>query len=167
MFQAGATVGSTNQYINHQPYTGGVASFKTGDWFIIDMSTDFPFSGAITNCLNTFYTRCIVFQSVNWIAIQIGNGTMIPIYPYISQLPTSISRLDTTYKCYTFMSLRWAETITYTITAASRWMELIGSISGFSFTVLGSQNKLNVGQKSVDVLVTFNVSHPVNAQGTI
>ena len=65
------------------------------------------------------------------------------------------------------MSERWSETITYTITAAHRWMELRGTISGFSFEVLGSHDKLNVGQKNVEVLVKFNVSHVVNHQGTI
>lgn len=46
-------------------------------------------------------------------------------------------------------------------------MELRGTISGFSFEVLGSHDKLNVGQKNVEVLVKFNVSHVVNHQGTI
>lgn len=46
-------------------------------------------------------------------------------------------------------------------------MELRGSITGFNFQVLGSQNKLNIGQKNVDVLVSFTVTHPVNRQGTI
>jgi len=33
--------------------------------------------------------------------------------------------------------------------------------------VLGSQNKLNIGQKNVDVMVSFTVSHRVPVQGTI
>lgn len=65
------------------------------------------------------------------------------------------------------MSQRWSETITYTITAAQRWMELRGSITNFSFEVLGSQNKLNIGQKNVDVLISFYVTHSVNKKGTI
>ena len=46
-------------------------------------------------------------------------------------------------------------------------MELRGAISGFNFQVLGSQNKLNIGQKNVDVLVSFTVAHKVPVQGTI
>jgi len=131
------------------------------------MYSEFPLSSSINNCLPNFYKYCIIFKEINWAAIQINNGTLIPLYPFISVLPTSISRVNTNYFCYTFISQRWAETITYTITAAQRWMELRGSISGFNFQVLGSQNKLNIGQKSVDVLISFNVTHPVNRQGTI
>jgi hypothetical protein len=39
MFQIGAKVGDTNKYINTLPYTlnnGG--TFKTGDWFVINMN---------------------------------------------------------------------------------------------------------------------------------
>lgn len=46
-------------------------------------------------------------------------------------------------------------------------MELRGAISGFKFEVLGSHDKLNIGQKDVEVLVTFNVSHIINQGGTI
>ncbi len=46
-------------------------------------------------------------------------------------------------------------------------MELRGDVTGFSLQVLGSQNKLNIGQKNVDVLVTFTVPHKVNKKGTI
>jgi hypothetical protein len=46
-------------------------------------------------------------------------------------------------------------------------MELRGSITNFAFEVLGSQNKLNIGQKNVDVLISFYVTHSVNKKGTI
>ncbi len=46
-------------------------------------------------------------------------------------------------------------------------MELRGAITGFNFQVLGSQNKLNIGQNNVDVLVSFTVAHKVPVQGTI
>ena len=46
-------------------------------------------------------------------------------------------------------------------------MELRGTITGFNLQVLGSQNKLNIGQKNVDVMVSFTVSHKVPVQGTI
>lgn len=39
-------------------------------------------------------------------AIKINNGTLINLSAYVSQLPLSISRVDTTYKAYTFMSGR-------------------------------------------------------------
>ena len=65
------------------------------------------------------------------------------------------------------MNSRWAETITYTLTAATRWLALRGSISNFNFQVVGSQNKLNVGQKNVEVLISFNVQHIVPVGGSI
>ena len=65
------------------------------------------------------------------------------------------------------MSERWAETITYTVPAASRWMELRGLISDFEFSVLGSQDKLNIGQTDVEVMVSFTVEHLVERGGTI
>jgi hypothetical protein len=46
-------------------------------------------------------------------------------------------------------------------------MELRGSVSGFSLQVLGSQDKLNIGQKNVDVMVSFTTSHITYAGGTI
>jgi hypothetical protein len=108
-----------------------------------------------------------VFREINWFAIKIGNTTILPLQAYVLRLPTSISRVDTTYRCYTYLSTRYSEVITYTITAAYRWMELRGSISGFSFQVLGSQDKLNIGQKNVDVMVSFTTSHITYAGGTI
>lgn len=82
-------------------------------------------------------------------------------------MPLSISRVNTFYQCYSWKSERWTETIIYTISASNRWMELRGDITNFSYKVLGSQNKLNIGQKNVDVLISFNVSHKVPAKGTI
>ena len=46
-------------------------------------------------------------------------------------------------------------------------MELRGAITNFNLKVLGSQNKLNINQKNVDVMVSFTVSHKVPAKGTI
>jgi hypothetical protein len=46
-------------------------------------------------------------------------------------------------------------------------MELRGAISGFSFEVQGSHDKLNINEKDVEVLITFNVSHVVHAGGSI
>lgn len=42
-----------------------------------------------------------------------------------------------------------------------------GVINGFGFIVSGSQNNLNIGQKNVEVLVSFNVSHKVPRGGCI
>lgn len=147
MFQAGSTVGQINRFLNVTPYTA--SSFKTNDWFVVDLDPQFPLSGSILNCLSPFYQYCIVYPTINWLAIKIGNGTIISLQPFISQLPISISRVDTTYNCYTFLSGRWTETITYTVTASSRWLEIRGTINSFSLQVLGSQNKLNVGQRNV------------------
>ena len=46
-------------------------------------------------------------------------------------------------------------------------MELRGEITNIEFEVLGSHDKLNIGQKDVDVLVTFTTTHIVNRGGTI
>ena len=46
-------------------------------------------------------------------------------------------------------------------------MELRGAISGFNFQVLGSQDKLNIGQKDVAVMVSFTTSHITYAGGSI
>lgn len=108
-----------------------------------------------------------MFREINWFAIKIGNTTILPLQVYVLRLPTSISRVDTTYKVYTYLGARYAEVITYTITANYRWMELRGSISGFSLQVLGSQDKLNIGQKGVDVLVSFTTSHILYKGGSI
>ncbi len=91
----------------------------------------------------------------------------MPLQAYVLRLPTSISRDDTTYKCYTYLSTRYTEVITYTITANNRWMELRGSITNFNFQVLGSQDKLNIGQKNVNVMVSFTTSHITYAGGSI
>ena len=53
-----------------------------------------------------------------------------------------------------------SEVITYSITT-DRWLELLGSISNFEFTVLGSHDKLNIGQKAVEVMVEFDVEHEI------
>jgi hypothetical protein len=164
-FQAGSSVGQANRYFSITPYTGN--TFNTNDWFIVNLDPQFPLSGNIYNCLSPFYQYCIIYPTINWLAVKIGNGTIIPLQPFISQLPISISRVDTTFTCYTFESGRWSETITYTMTAAARWLEIRGAVSGFSLQVLGSQNKINVGQQDVEVLVTFNVSHMVPIGGSI
>lgn len=164
MFEPGAKVGDANKYINHIPYTG---TYLENDWFIVVMNSEFQLNGVVNNCIANFYKRCIVFKEINWVAININNGTLIPFYPQITQMPLSISRVDTVYTCYTWKSERWTETITYTISASDRWMELRGAITNFDFKVLGSQNKLNIGQKNVDVMVSFTVSHKVPARGTI
>lgn len=73
-------------------------------------------------CLPTFYEHCIVYKEINWLAIRIGNTTLLSLQVLIDKLPTSISRVDTTYTAYTFKSNRWSETITYTIKANPRWL---------------------------------------------
>jgi hypothetical protein len=62
MFSPGAKVNDLNTYINHYPYTAKATGFKENDWFIIALSSDFPLSGAVSNCLSNFYKRCIVFK---------------------------------------------------------------------------------------------------------
>jgi len=64
----------------------------------------------------------MIFPTINWLAVMIGNGTIISLQPFLTQLPISISRVDTTYQSYTFKSGRWSETITHTVTAAARWL---------------------------------------------
>ena len=148
MFQPGTKVGDTGKYIKNIPYTAS-GGFSSGDWYIVNMNDEFQMSGSVGGCLPTFYDYCIVFREINWLAVKIGNTTLIDLQLYVTKMPTSISRVDTTYQAYTFKSERWSETITYTITAAYRWMELRGAISGFSFEVLGSHDKFNIGQKDV------------------
>jgi hypothetical protein len=164
-FQAGASVGMTNQFINMTPYTGW--TFAENDWWIIDLDTQFPLSGNIYNCQKPYYQYCIIYPTINWLAVKIGTGNQISLQPFISQLPNSISRVDTTFQCYTFRSGRWSETITYTVTAAARWLELRGTLSNFAFSVVGSQNRLNIGQKNVEVLVKFRTQHLVPKGGSI
>jgi hypothetical protein len=135
MFQPGAKVGDLDKYLTITPYTP--STFNSGDWFILDLDPAFRLTLTVDNCLQGFYLTCIVFPTVNWLAVQIGNGTIIPVYPHISQLPLSISRVDTTYNCYNFISNRWSRTITYTISAAYRWQEIKGSITSFTFAVVG------------------------------
>jgi hypothetical protein len=72
------------------------------------MDTQFPLSGNIYNCLSPFYQYCIIYPTINWLAVKIGNGTIISLQPFISQLPLSISRVDTTFTCYTFETGRWS-----------------------------------------------------------
>lgn len=165
MFGPGSKVGDYGKFINVNPYTGG--TFTTGDWYIVEMNNEFPLNGQLAGCLPIFYQNCIVFREINWFAIKIGNTTILPLQVYVLRLPTSISRVDTTYKAYTYLGARYSEVITYTITASYRWMELRGSISGFSLQVLGSQDKLNIGQKNVDVLVSFTTSHITYKGGSI
>lgn len=119
-FQAGSSVGQANRFFNITPYTAN--TFSVNDWFIVNLDPQFPLSGNIYNCLSPFYQYCIIYPTINWLAVKIGNGTLISLQPFISQLPISISRVDTTFTCYTFQSGRWSETITYTVTAASRWL---------------------------------------------
>ena len=113
------------------------------------MDPQFPFSGNIYNCQQPYFQYCIIYPTINWLAVKIGNGTILSLQPFISKLPVSISRVDTTFQGFTFRSGRWSETITYKLTKDYRWMELRGSISGFSLEVVGSQNKLNVNEKNV------------------
>ena len=86
------------------------------------MNSEFQLNGVVNNCIFNFYKRCIVFREINWVAIHINNGTLIPFYPQITQMPLSISRTNTVYYCYSWKSQRWTETITYTISAANRWL---------------------------------------------
>lgn len=164
-FQAGAKVGMTNQYFSMTPYSQG--TFVENDWWIVDLDPQFPLSGTVYNCQQPFYQYCIVYPTINWLAVKIGNGSLISLQPYITQLPLSISRTDTTFKTYTFLAGRYSEIITYTLTANARWLELRGVISNFNYQVVGSQNKLNVGQKDVEVLVSFRVEHKVPKGGSI
>ena len=168
MFEPGSKVGDNGKYINTIPYTvSNSGVFSTGDWFILDMNDEFPLNGKVGPCPTMYYQHCIVFREVNWFAVKIGNTTLLDLQVYVDKLPVSISRTNTYYNAFTFKSERWAETIQYTITAAHRWMELRGAITDFSFEVLGSQDKLNIGQEDVDVLVSFTVSHIVNRGGSI
>ena len=105
-FQPGAKVGMPNQYFNISPYTA--ATFVENDWWILDLDPQFPLSGDIYNCQKPFYQYCIIYPTINWLAVKIGNGSLIPLQPFITQLPLSISRVDTTFKCYTFLSGRWS-----------------------------------------------------------
>lgn len=119
MFEPGAKVGDTDKYFIVTPYTPG--TFSSGDWFIVDMDPNFQLTKTVDNCLSGFYLTCIVFPTVNWLAVQIGNGTIIPLYQHVEKLPLSISRTDTTFKTYNFLVRRWTHTITNTITATNRW----------------------------------------------
>ena len=166
MFEPGSKVGDQNKYMKNIPYTT-TGAWSRGDWYIIDMDPDFALNGNVAGCLPQFYHYCIVFKEINWLAVNIDNTTIIELFTYITKLPTSISRVNTNYQAYTFKSERHSETITYTITAANRWMELRGEITGFSLEVLGSHDKLNIGQKDVDILISFNTTHIVNRGGTI
>lgn len=96
------------------------------------MDTQFTYNGNVGNCLPAFYEHCIIFPENNMLAVKIANTTIIPLYAYIVRMPLSISRVNTNYLVYTYMNRRANEVITYTITAANRWMELRGSITGFS-----------------------------------
>ena len=73
-------------------------------------------------CLPTFYEHCIVYKEINWVAIKIGNTTLLDLQVIIDKMPTSISRVNTMYQAFTFKNRKWAETITYTITADPRWL---------------------------------------------
>ena len=88
------------------PYTGG--TFQQNDWWIVDLDPQFPLSGAIYNCQKPYFQYCIIYPTINWLAVKIGNGTILSLQPFISKLPMSISRVDTTFQCFTFMSGRWA-----------------------------------------------------------
>ncbi len=41
MFEPGAKVGDMGKYIKNTPYTVVGSGFSQGDWYIVDMSTDF------------------------------------------------------------------------------------------------------------------------------
>ena len=74
----------------------------------MDLDTQFPLNGTVSNCQKPYYQYCIIYPTINWLAVKIGNGTIISLQPFISQLPLSISRVDTYFKTYTFKSGRWA-----------------------------------------------------------
>lgn len=120
----------------------------------------------MAGCQSVYYQHCIVFREINWFAVKIANTTLLPLQIYVHKLPTDLSRVNTYYEAFTFKSERWSEIIQYTITPA-RWLELRGAITDFSIEVLGSQDKLNINQKEVDVLVSFTTSHIINRGGTI
>ena len=113
-------MGKTNQYFNITPYTGW--TFAQHDWWIIDMDANFPLSGNIYSCNQPYYQYCIIYPTINWLAVKVGNGTIISLQPFVSKWPISISRVDTTFKTYTFRSGRWSETITHTLTRNYRWL---------------------------------------------
>ena len=131
MFEPGSRVGDMNKYMKNIPYTT-TGAWSPGDWYIIDMDPNFELNGNVAGCLSQFYHHCIVFKEINWLAVNIDNTTIIELFTYITKLPTSISRVNTNYQAYTFKGERHSETITYTITAAHRWMELRGQITSFS-----------------------------------
>ena len=105
LFQPGSTIGQTNRYINITPYAQG--TYSNNDWFILDFDPQFPLNGDIYNCQQPFYQYCIIYPTVNWLAIKVGNGTRLPVQPFISKLPTSLSRQDTTFRTYNFLAGRW------------------------------------------------------------
>lgn len=92
--------------MNITPYTAG--TWSRDDWWIIDLDSQFPLSGAISSCQQPYYQYCIIYPTINWLAVKIGNGTIISLQPAISKLPMSISRVDTSFQVYTFMSGRWS-----------------------------------------------------------
>lgn len=61
MFEPGARVGDYGKYINSIPYTGA-GSFSAGDWYIVNMHSEFPLNGLVGGCLPIFYEYCIVFR---------------------------------------------------------------------------------------------------------
>lgn len=104
---------------------------------------------------------------MNWLAIQIGNGTLVNVYPHIEQLPLSISRTNTFFNCYTFTGSRFTYNIQYTLTAANRWKELQGSLNTFTFQVLGRQEKATAMRSYVEVMIGFKTAHLIPANGAI
>ena len=106
LFQSGSSVGAVDQFMFMTPYTG--YTFAKNDWWIVDLDPQFPLNGAVLNCQSSFYQYCIVYPTINWLAIKIGNTSIIGIQPKISKLPLSISRVNTNYQAYTFRSGRWS-----------------------------------------------------------
>lgn len=75
MFEPGSRVGDEDHYFLAIPYSA--TSFSQGDWFVIDMNTEFLLSGDIMGCQTIFYEHCIIYKEINWLAIRIGNTTLL------------------------------------------------------------------------------------------
>ena len=80
MFQPGSKVGDENKYFNAIPVTQA-ASYSKGDWYILDMDPDFVLEGTVSGCQSPYYQKCIVFKEINWLAVHIGNTTLLTLFP--------------------------------------------------------------------------------------
>jgi hypothetical protein len=61
MFGPGSKVGDYGKFINVMPYTG-TGTFSSGDWYIVEMNSEFPLNGQQAGCQQIFYQYCIVFR---------------------------------------------------------------------------------------------------------